>query len=102
MDSARSQDLMASISNGRLVVICGAGLSMAPPSSAPSARDVAVHASTKCREHTGAAVPNGSETDIEKLASFCYASPALWAGFRDQYIDWKRFKGDPNLGHFAV
>jgi len=102
MDPACSQELMASISNGRLAVICGAGLSMAPPSSAPSARDVAVRASAKCRESTGTDAPAGCETDIEKLACFCYASPPLWAGFRDQYIDWKRFKGDPNLGHFAV
>jgi hypothetical protein len=102
MDSACSQELMASISNGRLVVICGAGLSMAAPSSAPSARDVAVLASARCRESTGTAMPVGCEADIEKLACFCYASPPLWAGFRDQYIDWKRFKGAPNLGHFAV
>jgi hypothetical protein len=93
---------MASISNARLVVICGAGLSMGAPSSAPSARDVAVRASTTCRESTGTAVPAGCETDIEKLACFCYGSPPLWSGFRDQYIDWKRFKGDPNLGHFTV
>jgi hypothetical protein len=102
MDSACSQELMASIANGRLVVICGAGLSRAAPSSAPSAREVAVRASTKCRESTGKAVPDGCETDIEKVAGFCYASPPLWAGFRDQYVEWKRFKGDPNLGHFAV
>src|SRR3974390_826969 len=102
MDPAYSQELMASITNGRLVAICGAGLSMAAPSSAPSAREVAVRASTKCRESTGTAVPDGCEIDIEKLACFCFASPPLWAGFRDQYIDWKRFKGDPNPGHFAV
>jgi hypothetical protein len=102
MDPAYSQELMASISNGRLVLICGAGLSMAPPSSAPSARDVAVRASTKHQERTGVSVPPGWETDIEQLACFFYASPPLWAGFRDQYIDWRRFKGDPNPGHFAV
>jgi len=102
MDSAYSQELMASISNGRLVVICGAGLLMAAPSSCPSAREVAVRASTKFRENNGTVVPDGCETDIERLACLCYASPPLWAGFRDQYIDWKRFKGDPNPGHFAV
>jgi len=102
MDSTYSQELMASINNGRLVVICGAGLSMAAPSSAPSASDVAARASIKFRQNTGTDVSDGYETDIEKLACLCYASPPLWAGFRDQYIEWKRFKGDPNLGHFAV
>lgn len=102
MDATSAQELMASMSNGRLVVICGAGLSMAPPSSAPSAREVAGQCSTKCRESTGNPVPAGCEEDIERLAEFCYASPPLWAGFRDQYIDWKRFKGVPNNGHFAI
>jgi len=75
---------------------------MAAPSSAPSAREVAIQVSRKCRETTGNPVPEGCEEDIEKLASFCYGSPALWSGFRDQYVDWKRFKGVPNSGHFAI
>lgn len=33
--------LLASMNAGRLLVVCGAGLSMAPPSSLPSARSVA-------------------------------------------------------------
>jgi len=102
MDAFSAQELMASISGGRLVVICGAGLSMAPPSSAPSAREVATRASAKCRENTGKPVPDGCEDDVERLASFCYGSPPLWAEFRDNYIDWKRFKGTPNGGHLAI
>src|SRR6266446_5554732 len=102
MEAVNAQELMASITNGRLVVICGAGLSMAPPSSAPSAKEVAIHCSRKCRESTGSPVPDGCEEDIARLASFCYGSPALWSAFRDNYIDWKRFKGQPNRGHFTV
>jgi hypothetical protein len=33
--------LLASMDAGRLVVVCGAGLAMAPPSNFPSARRVA-------------------------------------------------------------
>jgi hypothetical protein len=102
MDAQTAQELMASISNDRLTVVCGAGVSRAEPSSAPTAREVAIDCSRKCRESTGQAVPADREEDIEKLASHCYGSPPLWSAFIYEYIDWKRFKGKPNSGHFAI
>ena len=41
--------LLASMNAGRLLVVCGAGLSMAPPSSLPSARTVAERCFDKYR-----------------------------------------------------
>jgi NAD-dependent SIR2 family protein deacetylase len=102
MNEDTAHNLLASISEQRLVVLCGAGLSMAPPSSVPSARVLAQLSADRYFMATGNELPNHMSEDLEQQAEFFLPRPPLWASFRDQYIDWSRFRGNPNSGHFAI
>ena len=94
--------LLASMNAGRLVVVCGAGLSMAPPSSLPSAQTVA----ELCfDEYHRIADPNCDPAlrgNLEALAEHFVALNMLESIFIERIIPWSRFMRPPNLGHAAV
>ncbi len=102
MDPADARELLASIDADRLLLICGAGLSMAPPSSTPSARDLAQSCAQKFTSATLQQVPLGADTDLESLADFFLSNPTRRAAFVNKYVDWAQFNGLPNSGHKAV
>lgn len=102
MEPDQAHELLASIDDGRLVIICGAGLSMAPPSLAPSAADLARECARSFSIRTGGVTPAATEGDLEKLVEFFFISPATRAQFSGQLVDWPRFNGRPNGGHAAL
>jgi hypothetical protein len=103
IDDSLRQRLLASIAGDSLVVLCGAGLSMAPPSKMPSAWHVAQHCALKYREITGMDMPVGFADDIEKMAKHFYDRSELKHVFLRQLIDWSGFvNGQPNKGHTAI
>jgi hypothetical protein len=67
MDDDIAARLLASIHSNRLVILCGAGLSMAPPSNLPSAARLAQNCADRYHEITGQLLDDDLRTDLEKL-----------------------------------
>jgi hypothetical protein len=90
-----------SIVNDRLVLVLGAGLSMAPPSRLPGAATLAAEAKRRYDATYGASrtpLPAG----IEEQAEFFYARNELETVYLSNLIDSNAFSGRQNLGHEAV
>jgi len=85
----------------RLAAICGAGLSMASPSSIPSAWDVAEKAKLKYDSMYGATEPPLSE-NIEEQAEFFRNRGQLGSMYLRSLVDRHIFSAPSNLGHFAI
>lgn len=84
----------------RLALLIGAGLSMAPPSSLPSAATIAAVAKQKYDARYGATRPPLA-AGIEEQAEFFFQRGQLEIYFRS-YVDQDLFAGPPNPGHLAV
>lgn len=86
----------------RLLVVCGAGLSMAPPSSIPSAQFVA----NKCFDtYRLESDPNCDITlrdNLETLAEHFVTLKTLQSIFIEHLVPWKDFVRPPNTGHAAI
>ncbi|MGH3428117.1 MAG: hypothetical protein ACRDQZ_11225, partial [Mycobacteriales bacterium] len=102
MDAAVLELLLASISAQRLVVVCGAGLSMGKPTRAPSAAEVAQICFDKYVAFTGATLDPGVRNDLEKVADYFYDSHTLQSVFIAGLVPWDRFVRPPNAGHVAL
>jgi hypothetical protein len=95
--------LLASIASDSLIMLCGAGLSMASPSSISSAWKVAQHCAAEYRARTGVDLPNGLADNIELMAEHFFGRNELEHVLLKQLIDWSEFvRSPPNQGHFAV
>jgi hypothetical protein len=90
-----------SLLNDRLAVLIGAGLSMAPPSSLPSALAVARAAKIKYDARYGASRPPLPE-GVEEQAEFFFQRNELATVYFSNLIDQNAFAGQPNPGHSAV
>ncbi len=94
--------LLESIDADRLVVLCGAGLSMAPPSNLPSAQKVA----EECFDaYKVKADPEGFDPklrrDLAALAEY-FANQNNIEHFIGTLVPWGKFVGSPNPGHAAM
>lgn len=85
----------------RLALLCGAGLSMAAPSSVPSAAALAWNAKQKYDATHGAARPPLANS-IDDQAEFFFQRGELANVYLKSYIDHDAFAGVPNDGHFAA
>ena len=94
--------LLASIRTGRLVIVCGAGLSMAPPSNAPSAQHVAEICYDEYRSTIDPGVNPALRGDLEALAQHFAELNTLEAVFIEGIVPWVKFLGPPNRGHAAI
>lgn len=93
--------LITSILQDRLTVICGAGLSISPPSSIALARDVAIRSYEKCQALGLPALPVALRTDLDGLAGH-FASEGQLEFFLRKVVDWDTFIGEPNGGHKSI
>lgn len=91
------QNLLA----GRLALLAGAGLSMAPPSALPSAWTLADRAKRKYDARFAGIFPE-LPAQIEEQAEFFFRDGRLGSVYLTEYIDHSAFAGAPNPGHFAV
>lgn len=88
------------ILHNRLVLIAGAGLSMAPPSNLPSAAAIAEEAKALYdAQYAGLRPP--FPAGIEDQAEFFFGRNELGV-FLTEYVDQHAFAGTPNSGHVAV
>jgi hypothetical protein len=100
MDAAVASALQ-NLLHGRLALIAGAGLSMAPPSTLPSAWMLADRAKRKY-DARYAGVLDPLPAPIEEQAEFFFQAGELGSVYLTEYIDHSAFAGVPNPGHFAV
>ena len=85
----------------RLALICGAGLSMAAPSSIPGAAVLAESAKEKYDATFGADRPP-LPVSIDDQAQFFFERRELATVYLRSYIDQDIFATHPNAGHFAI
>ena len=87
---------------GRLLVVCGAGLSMAAPSNLPSAQAVARKCFDKyCLESDPSCDPQLRE-DLEALAEHFAGLNTLRSVFIEHLVPWSDFVQPSNAGHAAL
>jgi hypothetical protein len=103
MDADLASRLLGAIAADNLVIFCGAGLSMAPPSSIPSARQLAMNCFPKYGLSIGAdALPPETREDLEAQCRFAWSRGELQKLFLDRLVDWRPFIRNPNKGHKTV
>ncbi len=94
--------LLASMNAGRLLVVCGAGLSMAPPSSLPSALTVAKRCFEKYRLESDPNCDPALRDNLEALAEHFAGLDTLQSVFIEHLVPWNAFMRQPNTGHAAI
>jgi hypothetical protein len=87
---------------GRLVIVCGAGLSMAPPSNLPAAWSVAEKSFDKYRLETDPACDPAMRHNLEAFAQYFVHRHTLQSVFIEALVPWTEFVRQPNPGHAAV
>ncbi|MEA9433712.1 SIR2 family protein [Aeromonas caviae] len=87
---------------GRLLVVCGAGLSMAPPSSLPSAWTVAERCFEKYRLESDPNCDPALRNNLEALAEHFAGLDTLQSVFIEHLVPWHAFVRQPNTGHAAI
>lgn len=102
MDPQVRERLLAAMFARRLVALCGAGLSMAPPSLLPSAMTVAMLCYDKYTASSGAACDPALREDLERLADYFFLNGTLKSVFIDALVPWPRFARPSNPGHAAL
>ena len=92
---------MRSLLTDRLALLAGAGLSMAPPSSLPSAAELARLAKEK---HDALFCPPDAplSANIEEQAQYFFERDQLATVYFRTLIDQNAFAAPPNPGHYAV
>ncbi len=94
--------LLGSMNAERLLVVCGAGLSMATPSNLPSARVVAEKCFDKYRLQSAPEFDPKLRDDLEALAEYFAKLSILESVFIRHLVPWKDFIRPPNAGHAAI
>lgn len=94
--------LMESIAANRLTILSGAGLSMAAPSSVPSAAAVARQCAESYVTQVGATIPPEVANDLERMALWFRQKHTLENLFIGQLVPWAQFNTTCNEGHNAI
>jgi hypothetical protein len=87
---------------GRLVILFGAGLSMAPPSSLPSAWRVAEWCFDEYQITIDPQIDPALRDNLEALAEHFVGLKTLKSVFIEHLVPWNEFERPPNPGHAAV
>lgn len=103
MDVNLRNRLLESIDAGRLMILCGAGLSMAKPSGLPSAKKVAEVCFDTYRTKIDPGCDAKFRGNLEAFAEYFAERNQLESYFLDTLVPWQDFRNrDPNVGHIAV
>jgi hypothetical protein len=96
------ETLLDSSAFQRLVLICGAGLSIAAPSQLPTAARLASVCVENYREQRGIALPPPLDSDLEALADYFLDRTELLDTFILNLVPRDLTHASPNTGHYAV
>lgn len=102
MDEVVRERLLTSIETGRLVIVCGAGLSMALPSALPNARNVANSCYAKYTSGAIQQCPPALRDNLEELAEYFLGRNQFHSIFIPHLVPWEDFARPPNTGHAAI
>jgi len=102
MDAALQERLLNSIENDRLVLFCGAGLSMSTPSQVPSATELTKICRETYAKDYGTTIPEAAAQDLEIMAEYFSARALLVPTFINRLIPRGPFLRGPNEGHYAI
>ena len=94
--------LLEAIATDRLLLVCGAGLSMAPPSNLPSAAAVARACSDTYTHHTGQTLDAEIREDIAQISKHFRTAQRFQALFIGKLVPWHQLTGTTNAGHEAL
>ncbi len=100
MDPQLRDSLLLSVQGGRLAVICGAGLSMSPPTGVPSAAELAQTCAERCTRTTQTELPDDVRSDLERVVDY-FLELDRFREFLD-FVPWETFSRNPNRGHSAI
>ena len=92
--------ILSSIEADRLVIFCGAGLSMASPTNLPSARALANQIYDKYESITGHRL-DPFRDDLEQIAKY-FIDDSRYQDFIYKLIPWEPFRDNPNIGHESL
>ena len=92
--------LLGSIEAHRLVLLCGAGLSIPPPSNLMSA--VAVSRFCYDKYQPILVLPPAMRDRIDQLAGHFHGTHEFESVFIGSLVPWRDLAGEPNAGHAAV
>ncbi len=104
LDDELKTKLLNAIINDSLVVVCGAGLSMALPSDLPSAAALAQMRVNRHRGIFGHNLPDDLEdVDLEAIAQYYLGRNELKSVFLQSIVLWEVMRNAPiNIGHIAL
>ena len=94
--------LLEAIAANRLVLVCGAGLSMASPSNLPSAATLARACSDAYTRHTGTILEVDIQDDIAAISTYFRTTQRFENFFIATLVPWGQLTGPPNAGHDAI
>lgn len=94
--------LLEAIAANRLLVLCGAGLSMAAPSNLPSAAVVARTCADAYLARIGTPLEADIRTDIARMSLHFRDVGRFENFFISELVPWAKLKGPPNGGHEAI
>lgn len=94
--------LLASMNAGRLIIVCGAGLSMAAPSNLPSARRIAEMCFDKYSQTVDPNFNPALRDNLEALAEHFVGLHTLKTVFIENLVPWESFVATSNPGHAAI
>jgi hypothetical protein len=102
MQAVVKSRLLASMDAGRLIIVCGAGLSMAAPSSLPSAKAVSQKCFDDYRVRIDPNVNPGLRDNLENFAEYFVGRGELKSVFIPGLVPWNDFVRPYNPGHSAI
>jgi hypothetical protein len=93
--------LISSIQQRRLVIFCGAGLSLGAPSRVPSAATLTNQIIREYNLRALPPLPASATANLEVLSEYLFGA-GHQSLFVRRLVDWRPFRRDPNAGHQAV
>lgn len=94
--------LLEAITANRLLIFCGAGLSMAAPSNLPSAAAVARTCADVYMTRVGTPLKAELQVDIAMMSRYFHEHARFENFFIAELVPWSRLNGPPNGGHEAI
>jgi NAD-dependent SIR2 family protein deacetylase len=95
------ESLLASIQQKQLVILCGAGISMAAPSGVPSADALKIQCLTEYQRRALPAIPAGFKKDLESVTEYLFGRDHQ-SLFVRELVDWRPFHRNPNASHGTI